>query len=164
MIMQVQLCEYFSLWLRFCLLLFEIFCLVYLFRIICMYQIKSYHFFFIFDCFTAPSFLFALALYMTANLIMVLELKFLLVQAIKICIEAASNVKEECEAFSSEKASLQYNYFLEEVLSTILKSLPQGNVLTLLDIYMWRKSCFTACLPLWGHYLVTICPFIMECR
>nr|XP_027084395.1 endoribonuclease Dicer homolog 3-like [Coffea arabica] len=48
-------------------------------------------------------------------------------EAIKICIETASNVKEECEAFSSEKALLQYNYFLEEVLSTILKSLPQDH-------------------------------------
>lgn len=46
-------------------------------------------------------------------------------QAIKIFIETSSNVKEECEAF--EKASLQYNCFLEEVLSTILKSLPQDH-------------------------------------
>ncbi|KAF7134712.1 hypothetical protein RHSIM_Rhsim08G0003600 [Rhododendron simsii] len=46
-------------------------------------------------------------------------------EAVKVCIENAPSVTEECEFY--RKSSLQYNNFLEEVLAAVGTSLPHGN-------------------------------------
>ncbi|XP_057957753.1 endoribonuclease Dicer homolog 3a [Malania oleifera] len=52
-------------------------------------------------------------------------------EAVNVCIENASNAREDCEFYG--KCSLQYKYFLEEMLHIIGESLPPGNK-DLLDI------------------------------
>ncbi|XP_052209161.1 endoribonuclease Dicer homolog 3a isoform X2 [Diospyros lotus] len=52
-------------------------------------------------------------------------------EAVEVCIENAPNVPEGCEFY--RKGCLQYRYFLEEVLSSVNASLPDGNAY-LLDI------------------------------
>ncbi|KAA8546198.1 hypothetical protein F0562_003063 [Nyssa sinensis] len=52
-------------------------------------------------------------------------------EAVKVCIENAPNVNEECEFY--RKSSLQCKYFLEEVLSIVKESLPHGHE-NLLDV------------------------------
>ncbi|CAK9137647.1 unnamed protein product [Ilex paraguariensis] len=54
-------------------------------------------------------------------------------EAVKVCLESAPGIIEECEIY--RKSFLQCQYFLEEVLSILGKSLPHGMLFVAIQLY-----------------------------
>lgn len=69
---------------------------------------------------------------------------FWYLQAIKICIENASDVKEEWEFHTS--SSLQCKYFLEEVLSIVRESLPHGMLFANFYFSIYSQPLYVCCI------------------